>query len=137
MLVLTRKNGQKIQIGDQITITIVRVKGKSVRVGIDAPEDVRIVRSELPPRLGDVDTPESELCEIEVPGERSRRIDMDTSGETCVCRPNDSDAASRPAPIGACHPQRPRNWSSGSRGTATVRLPMQMGPSVLGSLSIR
>lgn len=48
MLVLTRKTAEKIQIGDNVTITILRVKGQAVRVGIDAPRDVRIVRTELP-----------------------------------------------------------------------------------------
>ncbi len=47
MLVLTRKIQEQIQIGDSITITILRMKGQAVRVGIDAPEDVRIVRGEL------------------------------------------------------------------------------------------
>ncbi len=47
MLVLTRKTQQQIQIGDKITITIVRVTGQSVRVGIQAPEEVRVVRGEL------------------------------------------------------------------------------------------
>jgi carbon storage regulator CsrA len=47
VLVLTRKTQQQIQIGDKITITILRVKGNSVRVGIDAPRDERIIRSEL------------------------------------------------------------------------------------------
>ncbi len=47
MLVLTRKPQEEICIGNGITITIVRVKGQSVRVGIKAPQDVRIVRKEL------------------------------------------------------------------------------------------
>jgi carbon storage regulator CsrA len=49
MLVLTRKFQQQIKIGDQITVTILRVKGQTVRVGIDAPREVRVVRGELPP----------------------------------------------------------------------------------------
>lgn len=48
MLVLTRKLQEKIQIGNQITITVLRVKGNTVRVGIEAPRDVRVVRGELP-----------------------------------------------------------------------------------------
>lgn len=48
MLVLTRKVEQKIQIGDNITVTILRVKGQTVRVGIEAPQDVRVLRAELP-----------------------------------------------------------------------------------------
>jgi carbon storage regulator len=47
MLVLTRKADQKIQIGPNITITILEVKGRYVRVGIEAPSDVRVLRSEL------------------------------------------------------------------------------------------
>jgi carbon storage regulator CsrA len=47
MLVLTRKVQEQIQVGNDITITIIRVKGQSVRVGIEAPRDVRVMRSEL------------------------------------------------------------------------------------------
>lgn len=47
MLVLTRKLQEKIRIGDQITITILRTKGKSVRLGIEAPMEVPVVRGEL------------------------------------------------------------------------------------------
>lgn len=47
MLVLTRKVQQQIHIGNDITITILRMNGQTIRVGIDAPQDVRIVRGEL------------------------------------------------------------------------------------------
>lgn len=47
MLVLTRKADQKIQIGPNVTITVIEVKGRYVRLGIEAPRDVRIVRSEI------------------------------------------------------------------------------------------
>ncbi len=47
MLVLTRKQNEKIRIGDQITITVLRMKGKSVRLGIQAPADINVVRGEL------------------------------------------------------------------------------------------
>jgi carbon storage regulator len=47
MLVLTRKHQEKIRIGDNITITILKTKGKAVRVGIEAPADVPVVRGEL------------------------------------------------------------------------------------------
>jgi carbon storage regulator len=49
MLVLSRKVGQQIKISDNITITVVRVQGDKVRLGIDAPDDVLILRSELIP----------------------------------------------------------------------------------------
>lgn len=47
MLVLSRKPGQSIQIGDDITITITRVGGNQVRLGIDAPMETPIRRAEL------------------------------------------------------------------------------------------
>ena len=47
MLVLTRKNQEKIRIGDDITITVIKTKGKSVRLGIEAPNDVPVLRGEL------------------------------------------------------------------------------------------
>jgi len=47
MLVLTRKQRECIKIGDSITITILRVQGQAVRVGIEAPRDVRVIRGEL------------------------------------------------------------------------------------------
>ena len=47
MLVLSRLEGQVITIGDNIRVTIVEVRGDKVRVGIDAPRDVQVMRSEL------------------------------------------------------------------------------------------
>lgn len=47
MLVLSRKPGERILIGDDITVTIVRIGPNNVRVGIDAPRDKNIVREEL------------------------------------------------------------------------------------------
>ena len=46
MLVLSRRCAQQIRIGDDITVTILEVDGKSVRIGIDAPKQVPIVREE-------------------------------------------------------------------------------------------
>ena len=50
MLVLTRKQNEEIQIGDDIRLTVLRIKGNTVRLGIQAPPEVRVVRGELPPR---------------------------------------------------------------------------------------
>ena len=47
MLILTRKKNETIQIGDQVSITIIRVSGNKVRIGIVAPHDTRVLRIEL------------------------------------------------------------------------------------------
>jgi carbon storage regulator len=47
MLVLTRGEGEQIRIGENVIVTINRVKGKAVQVGIDAPSSIEIVRREL------------------------------------------------------------------------------------------
>lgn len=47
MLVLSRKEGEKLIIGDNITVVVSRVAGNRVTLGIEAPADVRIIRGEL------------------------------------------------------------------------------------------
>ena len=47
MLVLTRKEGEKIRIGDNVVITVVRTGGDKVRLGIEAPADQVVLRAEL------------------------------------------------------------------------------------------
>lgn len=47
MLVLSRKENQKLIIGDNVVLTINKISGNRVTIGIDAPRDVRIVRGEL------------------------------------------------------------------------------------------
>jgi carbon storage regulator len=50
MLVLSRKESQRIRLGDSIVITIVKISGDKVRVGIDAPSNVLVLRDELEAR---------------------------------------------------------------------------------------
>ncbi|CAM5431523.1 carbon storage regulator CsrA [Leifsonia shinshuensis] len=47
MLVLTRKAGERVLIGDDIVVTILDVRGDGVRIGIDAPRGIRIQRDEV------------------------------------------------------------------------------------------
>jgi carbon storage regulator len=51
MLVLTRKLGKIIHIGSEITITVVGIRGNKVRLGIQAPERVPVLRAELNPSV--------------------------------------------------------------------------------------
>ena len=47
MLVLSRKFRERIQIGDSIVVTVLEIRGSQVRIGIDAPKQIRVLRSEL------------------------------------------------------------------------------------------
>jgi len=53
MLVLSRKTGEKIQIGENIVLTVVRIGPNIVRIGIDAPRGMNIARTELIKELPD------------------------------------------------------------------------------------
>ena len=47
MLILTRKSGERITIGDRIRVTVLEIKGKQVRLGVEAPPDTRVHREEI------------------------------------------------------------------------------------------
>ena len=47
MLILSRKINEKIQIGDDITLAILEIRGDQVKIGIDAPRDVKVFRQEV------------------------------------------------------------------------------------------
>jgi len=51
MLVLSRKPGESIKLGDEIEVVIVAVEGQRVRIGIKAPREVRILRTEIDPKI--------------------------------------------------------------------------------------
>lgn len=58
MLVLSRKATERIRLGDNIVVTVVRVSGDRVRLGIEAPPEVLVLRDELEPRkLADQEPP--------------------------------------------------------------------------------
>jgi carbon storage regulator len=65
MLVLSRKVGQKILIGDRIAVTVVRVAQGTVRIGVEAPEEFSIVREEIRVESGDTSSESLSAC----PGE--------------------------------------------------------------------
>ena len=78
MLVLTRKSKEQIHIGDDVTITILKINGQSAKIGIEAPRDVRIVRGEL--RAYDRverETPEPTLESKDVDSQVTRRHEGD------------------------------------------------------------
>lgn len=83
MLVLTRKQQQQIQVGEGVTITILRIKGGSVRIGIEAPSDVRIIRSELSPHDSEEAAEESTPAVSAPSQEESELTATDFEDEGC------------------------------------------------------
>ncbi len=66
MLVLSRKTAQTVMIGSDIRVTVVRLEGNQVRIGIEAPHDVRILRGELTEEGGEMfETPERRADSLE------------------------------------------------------------------------
>jgi len=51
MLILTRRVGETLMIGDEVSVTVLGVKGNQVRVGINAPRDVAVHREEIAKRI--------------------------------------------------------------------------------------
>ena len=51
MLILTRRVGETLMVGDEITVTVLGVKGNQVRVGVNAPRDVAVHREEIYHRI--------------------------------------------------------------------------------------
>lgn len=51
MLILTRRSGEGIRIGDEIKVQILEIKGNQVRIGIEAPQDIQVHRDEVYERI--------------------------------------------------------------------------------------
>ena len=88
MLILTRKPGESITIGDDIKIQVIEIKGKQVRLGIDAPKSLRDSLADAREILLTPLLP----CRLRVPvSQRRRRLDDGHEVEACSRYPGDSE----------------------------------------------
>jgi carbon storage regulator len=65
VLVVSRKIGQRILIGDKISVTVIKVSGGGVRIGIDAPDEMPVMREELAAEI-------AQQAKAELRGQRSK-----------------------------------------------------------------
>ena len=134
MLVLARKADQKIQIGDNITITILAIKGNTVRVGIDAPREVRVLRAELPPK--EIATrPAAPAASPRVTRAAAAPAGQPTTSPAEFSSPRNgsSDRANQTdSPL-----SRMRRRAPGASDAALIRLSQRLGPASLRGLGSR
>jgi carbon storage regulator CsrA len=161
MLVLTRKNQQQIQIGNNIVVTILQVKGQTVRVGIEAPREVRVVRGEIADKDEKPKDHEHQLPAVEISLEE-REVLMGAAHEN-VEASADSVTLRRVQPRGVTSdlmpepgftspstqtPSGPRGGErsasvsrrrvpSAVRSASSIRPPVRLGPTSLRALVAR
>jgi carbon storage regulator len=93
VLVLTRKRGERILIGDDIVVTILESKGDAIRIGVDAPDGVRIQRHEVIIALGEANVAAAETNQADG-AQLARLLASPQPGEAAEAA---DGAAARPA----------------------------------------
>jgi carbon storage regulator len=66
MLILTRKLGEKINIGDDITVTLLEIKGAQVKIGIQAPKSIGIHRNEIYEKIREANLGSSNISDSDL-----------------------------------------------------------------------
>ena len=63
MLILTRRIGESLRIGDEVSVTVLGIKGSQVRIGVNAPKSVSVHREEVYDRINDENSKNSDNAE--------------------------------------------------------------------------
>ena len=84
MLVLSRKQNQEVMIGDQIKITVLKTRGNTVRLGIEAPREIKVVRGELDSEPSPTDDHEEDEAEFTIVFGPDSEIDYESAGSQTV-----------------------------------------------------
>jgi carbon storage regulator len=138
MLVLSRKLEERIQIGENITITVLKIRGNSIQIGIEAPRSVPVVRGELPARRA---AQEAEVDFAQAPAKTDRIAPPSVSPELEPRRQAQRVAQQRSQPVGQQHAgplhvgplkdgplnvgkQRLGPWNPGERKLAVGKSPL-------------
>ncbi|SEN47679.1 carbon storage regulator [Cryobacterium sp. TMT1-3] len=96
MLVLTRKPGEKILIGDDIVITVLDARGDSVRIGIDAPRGVKIQRDEVVRAVTEANMAASQIDD-DAEDRIKKSLGMLAALQSAQSRQSQAEARPRPA----------------------------------------
>ena len=65
MLILTRRVGESLMIGDEVNVTVLGIRGNQVRIGVDAPKDVAVHREEIYERIQQEKTDDDDVVSSE------------------------------------------------------------------------
>lgn len=74
MLILTRRVGETLMIGDDITVTVLSVKGNQIRIGVNAPRELPVHREEVYERIRSTEQPRPPRPQVVVNGNATHRF---------------------------------------------------------------